>query len=217
MRYVIDGDTLQLNGGEVIRLIGIDTPELGHDGRPDQPYAREAKAELRRLVEAAGGEILLLRGADPKDRYHRTLAHLFTPRGESLTADLLRRGLGYQAIMAPNLAHLDCYREAEREARTAARGLWVGPLREAADLGLDDTGFHLLRGRVERVTASRQAVWLRLAGGVVVKLPWSVWREQDGGKAVDIEGRKLEIRGWFYRRDHELRVAISHPAALRWL
>jgi len=216
VRRVIDGDTLTLNGGEVIRLIGIDTPELGRDGNPDRPYAREARTALVRLVAETQGEMLLQRGADAKDRYHRTLAHLFTLGGESLTAELLRQGLGYQAIMAPNLAHLDCYRAAEQEAREAGRALWSEPVRDAREVGREETGFHILRGRVERVTTSRQAVWLSLVGGVRVKIPWSVWTGMREGDLADLEGRELEVRGWFYRREQGLRVAISHPAAVRW-
>jgi len=217
VRSVTDGDTLRLKGGEIIRLIGIDTPELAHDGKPEQPYARDAKAALRGLVEAAGRELLVQRGTDPKDRYHRTLAHLFSPRGESLTAELLKQGLGYQAVVAPNLAHLECYREAEREAREAGRGLWSKPLREASDLGPDETGFHLLRGRVARVTTHSRAVWLELTGGLRVKIPRQVWERLAEGQTGDFTGRKLEVRGWLYRRQGSLRVAISHPAALRWL
>jgi len=216
VRNVTDGDTLRLKGGEIIRLIGIDTPELAHDGKPDAPYARAASAALRGLVEAAGRELLVQRGADPKDRYHRTLAHLFSPRGESLTAELLRQGLGYQAVVAPNLAHLECYREAEQEAREAGRGLWSRPLREASDLGPEETGFRLLRGRVARVTTRRQAVWLELEGGLSVKIPRQVWDRLGEGDLDAVTGRKLEVRGWLYRRQGALRVAISHPAALRW-
>ena len=41
---IVDGDTLELRGGETIRLLGIDTPELG------EPYADEAKWYLYSLV-----------------------------------------------------------------------------------------------------------------------------------------------------------------------
>jgi micrococcal nuclease len=35
LRYVSDGDTLVLSDGRRLRLIGINTPERGRDGKPD--------------------------------------------------------------------------------------------------------------------------------------------------------------------------------------
>jgi endonuclease YncB( thermonuclease family) len=214
---VVDGDTLRLKTGQKVRLIGIDTPELGRDGRPDRPFAQEAREALRRLIELSGWRILLQPGIEPRDRYRRILGHVYSPDGDNLTAALLRQGLGYQVVMAPNLNHLQCYQAAELEARKAAAGLWRNKLEDAANLDSRGSGFHLLRGRIERVGRSRSAVWLNLAGGVAVKVPWHVWREMTQQEPERFDERLLEVRGWFYRYKGKLRVELSHPAALRWL
>ncbi|CAG0909302.1 unnamed protein product, partial [Cyprideis torosa] len=52
---VIDGDTLKLTSGEFVRLIGIDAPEIGHNGKASQPHAQEAKKYLLSLVKSADG------------------------------------------------------------------------------------------------------------------------------------------------------------------
>jgi endonuclease YncB( thermonuclease family) len=215
--FVIDGDTLRLTNGENVRLIGIDTPELGYPGSPDRPFAREAKATLERLVESSGRRLGLQPGADGRDRYRRLLAHLYSTDGMSLTAELLRQGMGYHAVVAPNLAYLDCYRAAEREARGAALGLWRMPLRDGADVKSDETGFHLLQGKVERIGHSRNAVWLNLVGGISIKIPPAIWREMTAEQAENFTGRRLEVRGWFYQHKGRLSLNLSHPAALRWL
>lgn len=214
---VLDGDTLRLKDGRDIRLIGLDTPELGRDGHPDMFFAREAKVALQQLVESAGGRILLRPGVDPDDRYRRVLGHVYASDGTNLTATLLRQGMGHQAIIAPNLIHLSCYRAAEQEARKRASGLWRKPVREAIALTPEDRGFHLLRGRVLHVGQSRQAVWLNLAGPITVKVPRSVWREMTADEPAAYVERRLEVRGWFYPYRDELRVVVSHPAAIRWL
>ena len=41
---VVDGDTLVLDGGERVRLIGVDTPETVHPTRPVEYFGREASA-----------------------------------------------------------------------------------------------------------------------------------------------------------------------------
>lgn len=214
---VVDGDTLRLKAGRKVRLIGIDTPELGREGRPDRPFAREAREALRRLIELSGWRILLQPGIEPRDHYRRILGHVYSPDGDNLIAALLRQGLGYQAVVAPNLNHLQCYQAAELEARKAALGLWRNRLEDAANLDSEGGGFHLLHGRIERVGRGRRAVWLNLVGGVAVKVPWPVWREMTTEEPERFDGRPLEVRGWFYRYKGELRVELSHPAALRWL
>ena len=214
---VIDGDTLRLGTGDVVRLIGIDTPELDHDGDVDRPYAREARAALSNLLKRAGWRVHLKPGVDRHDRYRRLLAHAYTAQDGNLSEALLREGLAYQAMVAPNLGHLACYREAEREARAAARGLWSEPVREAATLGERETGYRLLRGRVESARGRRHAVWLGLEGGLSVRVPWPVWRELSAEKPAACVSRRLELRGWIYSRKGRLRLNVSHPAAITWL
>jgi endonuclease YncB( thermonuclease family) len=57
-----DGDTLRLSDGRRVRLIGINTPEVAHDGRPAEPLAEEAHALLQRLVREADGRLGLRLG-----------------------------------------------------------------------------------------------------------------------------------------------------------
>jgi endonuclease YncB( thermonuclease family) len=65
---VVDGDTLELGNGESVRLVGIDTPELGQCG-----YDR-ATAALARLV--AGKQVRLGRSDEDRDRYGRLLRYV---------------------------------------------------------------------------------------------------------------------------------------------
>ncbi len=51
VKRVIDGDTIQLNNGEIVRLIGVDTPETKHPQKPVEYYGKEASAFTRKMVE----------------------------------------------------------------------------------------------------------------------------------------------------------------------
>lgn len=217
VRRVIDGDTLQLRDGRHIRLIGLDTPEIGHDGAPDMPGAQAAKAALQRLVRQGGERIYLQPGRESRDRYRRWLAHLYSADGKSLTQALLREGLGRQIAIPPNLSNLECYRDAEAEARAGRRGLWKTALREASDLRGDERGFHLLRGRIVHVGRSRSALWLDLDGGLAIRITWRDWAAFDLAKPESLQGRRLEFRGWLYVKNGEQRVRVRHPSAIRWL
>jgi endonuclease YncB( thermonuclease family) len=52
VRHVVDGDTLRLEDGRSVRLIGLNAPELGRKGRAAEPFAEAARRRLRELVAA---------------------------------------------------------------------------------------------------------------------------------------------------------------------
>lgn len=121
---VVDGDTLVLDGGERVRLIGVDTPELHHPAKPVQYFAREADQQTRRLVE--GRPVWLEFDQQRRDRYGRTLAFVFLADGTMLNLRLIEQGYGFAYTKYPFRAdYMARFRRAEREAREAERGLWA--------------------------------------------------------------------------------------------
>lgn len=64
------------------------------------------------------------------DRYGRTLAYVRLPDGALLNAEIIRQGYGHAYTRFP-FKYLDEFRQYEREAREAGRGLWGG---QAGDL-----------------------------------------------------------------------------------
>ena len=80
VRRVIDGDTLELDNGEDVRLIGVDTPETKHPKKPVERFGKEATAFTMRLVE--GQEVRLAYDQQRKDKYGRTLAYVYPERGD---------------------------------------------------------------------------------------------------------------------------------------
>jgi len=48
---VIDGDTIEIEGGDKVRYIGIDTPETKHPNKPVGCYGKEAEAKNKDLIE----------------------------------------------------------------------------------------------------------------------------------------------------------------------
>lgn len=213
---VIDGDTLRLRDGRSIRLIGVNTPELGH-GEADEPGAAEAKRMLELLVDRSGGFIGICLDAEHRDRYGRLLAHLYDRKGESINRQLLNKGAGYQIAIPPNLRNLGCYQHAEREARKLALGLWRRPIEDASDLLGHESGFHILSGYVERVGESRSGIWLNLEGGLALRITWDDWRRFGIDDPDSLLHASLEVRGWIYHRKGRQRIRVRHPASIRWL
>ncbi len=117
---MVDGDTLAL-GDERVRLIGIDTPESVKPGTPVECFAREASAEMKRLV--LGRRVRLVRDVEERDRYGRLLAYVYVGR-TFVNAEMVRRGFASVATFPPNVRHVDTFVRLQREARAAGRGLW---------------------------------------------------------------------------------------------
>jgi endonuclease YncB( thermonuclease family) len=214
---VIDGDTLLMQSGEKLRLIGINTPELGHWGKPGQAGAQAAKSLLQRLVRESGGALSACPGAEKRDRYGRQLVHLSGRNQQSIAAQLLRQGVGWAIAVPPNLKNSACYFSAESRARRKQLGIWKKSPIQASELSGEETGFHHLQGRIVRVGKSRSALWLNLEGGLALRITWRDWGAFRIDEPKALVGRQLEARGWLYQRKGEQRVRIRHPSSIHWL
>ena len=116
---IVDGDTLVLRGGETVRLLGIDTPELG------EPYADEAKWYLYEWV--AHKTLRLEIDEQERDVYNRLLAHVYVETEDGWTlvnAEIVRAGLARLLFIPPNDRYRDYFDVALAEARLQRRGLW---------------------------------------------------------------------------------------------
>lgn len=122
VQRVIDGDTVVLAGGERVRYIGVDTPELHHPKKKVQPYAREATEFNRRLVE--GQKVRLELDVDRRDKYGRLLAYVYLEDGRFVNAELLKEGYAQLLTIPPNVRYVDLFVGLQKQARDAKRGLW---------------------------------------------------------------------------------------------
>jgi len=80
---VIDGDTIEIEGGERVRYIGIDAPET------NECYGPEATQANRELVE--GKEVILIRDVENRGKYGRLLRYVIAD-GRFVNAELVRLG-----------------------------------------------------------------------------------------------------------------------------
>ncbi|MDH4570238.1 thermonuclease family protein [Pseudomonas sp. BN414] len=199
VRQVVDGDTLRLVDGRSVRLIGLNAPELARKGRSAEPYAVAARQRLAGLVQANGGRVALRLGRESKDRYGRTLAHLYDDRGRNLEEFLLTDGLAFRIVIAPNSALSGCHALAERSARRAGRGLWRQAPQQTP-WQLRRSGFALVQGRVARVERNRGGIWLELEGPLVLRINLKHQHQFNAAALQRLVGRRVEARGWVIDR-----------------
>ena len=228
---VVDGDTVFLDNGLQIRLIGTQAPKLplGREGFETWPLADEAKVALEDLV--LGQKVIVRYGGETRDRYDRVLGQLFVDIGGDelwVQEKMLLDGLARVYSFADNRSCLATLIAAETKARTLKLGIWADPYyqirradRPQALLERLDH-YELVEGRVLLAEAAGQGVFLNFGrlwkedftvviGGAALKL-----FADDGFDPLLIEGALIRVRGWVEERDGP-RIEVTHPEQIEVL
>jgi micrococcal nuclease len=227
---IVDGDTLLLDTGLVVRLIGIQAPKLalGRDGLADWPKGNEAKAALIALTLKK--PVLLRYGGEELDRHGRTLAQVMVT-GDSpvwVQEAMLRQGQARVYSFADNRACLAELMAAETRARAAGLGIWgdsyyrVRRADRPADIAKLAGHYELVEGRV--LNAEKL--------GAQVFLNFGRYYKEDFTAVIDARALRLfadagidpgklgnalvRVRGWIDDRDGP-RIAITHPEQIELL
>jgi micrococcal nuclease len=121
---IVDGDTIHVRIAdriEKVRYIGVNTPEVHHPRKGEEPGGREAAAVNRALV--IDKTVRLETDVQVRDRYGRLLAYVYV--GDTMiNADLVRQGYAQVMTVPPNVRHQALFLKLQREARESNRGLW---------------------------------------------------------------------------------------------
>jgi micrococcal nuclease len=120
IKYVHDGDTLFFTDGRKVRLLAIDTPEVGENR---ECYGDEATARLEQLAPE-GSTVYTLADKDTKDQYGRSLLFLWTTDGEFINYDLVAEGYAEAVFIGNNRLYESQFEAAEDAAQAAGAGMW---------------------------------------------------------------------------------------------
>jgi endonuclease YncB( thermonuclease family) len=212
---IIDGETVALDDGRELRLIGALAPRASDVGAEAGRWPLEiaAAAELEAFV--LGKTVELAFASERVDRYGRLQAHAFVHESGArgwVQGHLLRQGLARAYGNSGDRACAEALLAAERAAREAGRGLWAAAayrIRQASrpeELSRDRSTFQVVEGRVTRVAQVRGTIYLNFSRdwrrGFSVSLRRSD-RHLLGPFAEnppDLAWRRVRIRGWVERR-----------------
>ncbi len=212
---IIDGETLGLDDGTELRLIGALAPRAIDAGAEVGTWPAEAKTREALGALVLGKSIELGFGGERTDRYGRLQAHAFLVEGERrrwVQGLLLEHGLARAYTLVGSRACAAELLTAERAAREAPRGLWADAayqVRRAdrpTELARYRTTFQLVEGQIVRAAQVRGTIYLNFdrdwRQGFAVSL-----RREDGHLLGDyasnpkrLEGRNVRVRGWLEQR-----------------
>jgi micrococcal nuclease len=212
---VLDAETLALDDGSEVRLIGALAPrhlDSGSEGST-WPPEQQAVAELERLV--LGKSVQLEFSGRRADRYGRLLAHVFLRDGDvrvSVQAHMLRSGHARVYVLRDSEACTDELLAAERIAREAGTGLWshaAYQIRSAEDVRglLRYRGtYQIIEGQVLETEDVRGQVYLNFGENwredftVIIRASDRRSMEAAGFDPKALKGRRIRVRGWLLRR-----------------
>lgn len=119
---VVDGDTIEIEGGQKVRYIGIDTPETVSPSKPVQCFGKEASEKNKELV--LGKRVKLEKDISETDKYGRLLRYVWID--DIFVNDyLVRQGYASASTYPPDVKYSEQFVQAQQEAVGNNRGLWI--------------------------------------------------------------------------------------------
>jgi micrococcal nuclease len=118
---VVDGDTIEIEGGQKIRYIGVDTPETVKPNTAVQCFGKEASNKNKELVE--GKVIEIEKDISETDKYDRLLRYVFVD-DVFVNQYLVGEGYAYSSSYPPDVKYQGVFREAQKKAEEESKGLW---------------------------------------------------------------------------------------------
>ncbi len=226
VREVIDGDTLTLDTGETVRLVGIQAPKLPLD-RPHfakWPLADEARAALIELGK--GQPVRLSYGGARRDRYNRLLEHLHRAADDRwLQGEMLARGMARVYTFSDNRALAGEMLALEQAARAARRGIWADEfyrIRNVDELDRFIDSFQLVEGKILNSAKLRDYIFLNFGADyrtdftvAIAKRDWKNFTAEEIDPAL-WRGHSVRVRGWLEKRNGPV-IEITHPEQIERL
>ena len=116
---VFDGDTIEINGKEKLRYIGIDTPEI----TSNDCFSHEATQRNRELV--MGKTITIEKDVSDVDKYNRKLRYVYLSDGTFVNKQLVEEGYAKTLPIKPDIHYASLFHTIELQAKKENKGLWA--------------------------------------------------------------------------------------------
>lgn len=213
IKRVYDGDTIALENGQRVRLLGINTPEIEGRHKHEEPGGLAAKEWLQQQLKDK--QVYLEFDQEKYDRYKRLLAHLYLPDGTHLNAAILENGLAVINLIPPNLNHANKLIQAQDKAQKKRLGIWFRPEyapKSLSALTEKPYGWNRYTGTPTSIQKSRKYTRLIFNEGTNIRIA-----NQHLHLFPRLEtylGKSLEIHGWVSRKKNRYSILIQHPSAL---
>lgn len=226
-----DAETLELDTGTVVRLIGALAPRAFDADAVAGTWPAERQAMAFMNDRVLGKRVRLAYGLDRRrDRYGRALAHVFvdaSPAPQWLQADVIEAGLARAYGVPGNFACAADLILREHFARDASRGVWA--TQSYATIDAFRTGdlmrarnrFVRVKGRVANVTETATGTYINF--GTDWRSDFTAWiakpvlkkNSRLTERLKTLDGTTVFVRGWIERRNGPM-IAIDDESQIEF-
>ena len=225
---VLDAETVQLDDGSEVRIIGA----LGPRARDavatpgEWPPEQDAIAALTDLV--LGHSVKLAYGGRRTDRYGRHLAQLFVEKdGESQWVQgwMLAQGHARFYGLFDNFSCATELRAHEAQAREQRAGVWSVALYRSKPAARIDvltalrSSYQIVEGRIANVSRTKSAVYLNFGQDWKTDFTIKIAKNVLSANAAwatgleSLQGKSIAVRGWIERGNGPL-IELINPAQI---
>lgn len=223
---VLDAETVQLDDGREVRIIGALGPRardaVANSG--EWPPEQEAIAALTDLV--LGRSVKLAYGGRRTDRYGRHLAQLFVEKdGESQWVQgwMLAQGHARFYGLFDNFSCAQELSAHEAQARAQRTGIWSVALYRAKPAAHIDalmalrSSYQIVEGRIANVSRTKSAVYLNFGQDWKTDFTIKIGKSTLSANAAwaagleGLQGKWIAMRGWIERGNGPL-MELINPA-----
>lgn len=123
VKEVMSGDTMILDSGEIVKLMGIAIPTDFPEAKKEF-FKKGAKELCEQLIKDNSRSIKLEYNEKKRDEYNNILAYVYIDK-MFLNAELIRRGFFVLSVDFSDERYLETFRSMEAEAKEQKRGIWA--------------------------------------------------------------------------------------------
>lgn len=125
---VVDGDTVavEINGQkEVLRLIGINTPETVDPRKPVECFGIEASKKAKEILTGKMVRLEKDETQGERDKYNRLLRYVYLEDGTNFNKLMIEEGYAYEYTYNTPYKYQADFKSAQQKAQNEKRGLWA--------------------------------------------------------------------------------------------
>ncbi len=226
---VFDGDTIKLSNGEIVRYLGIDTPELRWRKGDSwvyhpQPLAEEAKKLNSLLVK--GKKIKLEYDLEKRDVYNRLLAYVYVDN-LMVNGEILRQGYALFDVRMPNIKHTDLFLKMFKEAKENKRGFWsIAGLQAISprEVRKYSGKIKIIEGRITKIEDKGKLFSLNLNNGseenariIINKNDLPIFEKEGVSLEKNYLNKKVRFSGLICEYQHAFEIILHHPGEIEIL
>lgn len=219
---VIDGDTIEIEGGQRVRYLGIDTPEIG------QPFYEEARNKNKELVLGKNVRLEVCK-SEPRDKYGRLLAYVYVNQA-MVNKEILISGYARILIIPPcGIEKAEEFRQYQKAAMEKKLGLWGRKTQviitkdfiPASDAVRFIDERKAIYGKVMEVREGRSAIFIEIGNTaktglrvVIFKQDETNFRDNGIAPVTYYQGKKVVVYGKIKMYKGKIEVIVGSPSQI---